>query len=782
MKMGNCESRSKKTDRDVHTNAEPVNHIAVNSTTPTNRDVETSNNADDATRFQNIFAHAVEVDEKFVPPVFPKSKAQEELILKAITNTLIFSDLDKSVLDMVVAAMESFTCESGHDIITQGETGDYFYCIEKGTVGFYVDGDKKGEGSSGGSFGELALMYDCPRAATCKAESPGTTELWRVDQTLCKQVLASSRMKQDGNKVQLLSKVALLEGLDPVYLVTIADALIDTPFSKGETIMTKGEKGDVFYIVKEGTVKLTDIGHGESKFDDQQLSAGKAFGERALVTGEPRAATAKALTDCVLMALAGEKFKELFGPLEFLMEETLCRRLLMGVPMISRSEANDKELSRLVRHHLKEVSFPKSTTIAKEGEAVKDPALYLIREGSVTLVSSGEKKTLAKGDYFGDTAIASGSYNYTITSLGNEGKPTVCKMLPKSSIAAVLGAKSRFESVNLTARPSKKSLRDETATMENLEKKCILGSGTFGKVWLVKHKKSGAAYALKIQKKHEIIKFKQVPGVMREKKIMQNMEHHFIINMVNSFQDTHSLYMVLKMYPGGELYSLLHTRRTDGVKKNYAVFYAGIILEALDFMHLQNIIYRDLKPENVLLDAEGYCVIVDMGFAKEIKDKAYTLCGTPLYIAPEVILSKGHNKAADIWSLGILIYEMIFGTTPFYVDGIDQMGLFKSIVRGNVKFPHRSDKDVVDLVTRMLHRRAAYRLGCLKDGAQDIRDHQFFEGMNFEELNQKKIKAPWTPKLKDPFDTKHFDDWSHLEREGRNAKLTKDQQAMFAGF
>lgn len=195
------------------------------------------------------------------------------------------------------------------------------------------------------------------------------------------------------------------------------------------------------------------------------------------------------------------------------------------------------------------------------------------------------------------------------------------------------------------------------------------------------------------------------------------------------------------------------------------MFYAAVILEGLDYMHLQNIVYRDLKPENVLLDADGYCVVVDLGFAKEVKDKTYTLCGTPLYIAPEVILSKGHNKAADIWSLGVLIYEMVYGVTPFYVDGIDQMGLFKSVVRGNVKFPPRSDKDVNDLVTRMLHRRAAYRLGCLKDGAQDIRDHAFFSGIDFAALNSKTMKSPWKPKLKDPFDTKHFDDWSHLEKE-----------------
>jgi len=458
----------------------------------------------------------------------------------------------------------------------------------------------------------------------------------------------------------------------------------------------------------------------------------------------------------------------------------------MSVPMITRSDPNDKELSRLVRNYLKPVSFKKGEILAKEGGRVKDPALYIIREGSVTL-SEGNKvvQTLDKGDYFGDTALASGAYNYEIKSLGFGSKPLVCKMVTKSSILSVMGGRSRFESTNLSSSSlgnSSKSLRDYTATMDNLEKKCLLGTGTFGRVWLVKQKLSGAAYALKIQKKIEIIKYKQVPGVLREKNVMDTLEHPFIINMVNSFQDKSSLYMVLTMYPGGELFNVIHTKRTDGVKKSSAMFYAAIILEGLDFMHLQNIVYRDLKPENVLIDSDGYCVIVDLGFAKEVKDKTYTLCGTPLYIAPEVILSKGHNKAADIWSLGVLIYEMVYGVTPFYEDNIDQMGLFKSVVRGNVKFPPRSDKNVNDLVTRMLHRRAAYRLGCLKDGAQDIRDHSFFSEIDFEALNSKTMKSPWKPKLKDPFDTKHFDDWSHLEKEGRPAKLTQVQQRRFADF
>lgn len=288
---------------------------------------------------------------------------------------------------------------------------------------------------------------------------------------------------------------------------------------------------------------------------------------------------------------------------------------------------------------------------------------------------------------------------------------------------------------------------------------------------------------LRSKKKAEILRHKQVKGVIREKEIMEKVLHPFLIDMVNAFQDDKNLYMVLKLYPGGELYNMLHQKKSDGVKKSVAIFYAAGILQALDFMHLKSVIYRDLKPENVLLDEDGYCVIVDMGFAKVVTEKTYTLCGTPLYIAPEVVLSRGHDKGADIWSLGILIFEMIYGFTPFYEDGMDQLALFKGIVRCNLRFPpFLEDPDTMDLIKRMLNRRSAYRLGCLKDGAQDLRNHAWFGAIDFKALGTKKINAPWKPRMKDPFDVK-FDDWSSYEKDDdKYPTLSKKEQSQFAEF
>jgi protein kinase A len=172
--------------------------------------------------------------------------------------------------------------------------------------------------------------------------------------------------------------------------------------------------------------------------------------------------------------------------------------------------------------------------------------------------------------------------------------------------------------------------------------------GTFGKVWLAKHNNSGKPYALKMLNKREIIGHHQVEGVIREKNIMTSIDHPFVISLVSTYQDDKHLYMLLELVQGGELFSVIHTESRDGIANANSRFYAACILESLAHLHHRHISYRDLKPENILINSLGYCVLVDLGFAKIVMDKTYTLCGTPEYLAPEIILSKGHDKGVDV--------------------------------------------------------------------------------------------------------------------------------------
>jgi protein kinase A len=166
---------------------------------------------------------------------------------------------------------------------------------------------------------------------------------------------------------------------------------------------------------------------------------------------------------------------------------------------------------------------------------------------------------------------------------------------------------------------------NKSIRFKDLVKFRILGVGTFGKVWLVSHKRSGTPYALKLLSKREIIGHHQVEGVIREKNIMASLDHPFVVNLVSTFQDERNLYMLIELVQGGELFSVIHTETRDGIPNGNSRFYAACILESLAHLHHRSICYRDLKPENILIDSKGYCVLVDLGFAKIVVDKTYTL-------------------------------------------------------------------------------------------------------------------------------------------------------------
>ncbi|XP_025958147.2 cAMP-dependent protein kinase catalytic subunit PRKX isoform X2 [Dromaius novaehollandiae] len=265
--------------------------------------------------------------------------------------------------------------------------------------------------------------------------------------------------------------------------------------------------------------------------------------------------------------------------------------------------------------------------------------------------------------------------------------------------------------------------------LEDLETLATVGTGTFGRVHLVKEKMAKRYFALKVMSIPDVIRLKQEQHVHNEKSVLKEVNHPFLIRLFWTYHDERFLYMLMEYVPGGELFSYL--RNMGRFNNSTGLFYSTEIICAIEYLHSKEIVYRDLKPENILLDKEGHIKLTDFGFAKKLVDRTWTLCGTPEYLAPEVIQSKGHGRAVDWWALGILIFEMLSG----------------------------------DLIKKLLVVDRTRRLGNMKNGADDVKRHRWFRSIDWDAVPQRKLKPPIVPKVSNDGDTSNFeaypeDDWN----------------------
>lgn len=308
--------------------------------------------------------------------------------------------------------------------------------------------------------------------------------------------------------------------------------------------------------------------------------------------------------------------------------------------------------------------------------------------------------------------------------------------------------------------------------VKDYDKLKTVGLGSYGRVRLCKQKKTGNVYVMKILKKNDIIKQKQVDHVYSEFNILSGLKHPFIVQLLGyNFEDPKYIYFIMEYIQGGELFSLLRTKGTFPVSQTK--FYIAHIITIFEYLHSKNIVYRDLKPENILINKNGYLKLTDFGFAKILEnEKTYTLCGTPEYLAPEIILNKGHGKAVDWWTLGILLYEMLVGIDPFSDD--DPMKTYQKILKGKINFPKTINKDAKSLIKHLLTQDTTKRFGCLKNGVKDILNHRFFEGFDWKNFVYLSMPAPYKPEIKSDDDTSNFEKYPESDTESPSVDKKND--------
>lgn len=287
----------------------------------------------------------------------------------------------------------------------------------------------------------------------------------------------------------------------------------------------------------------------------------------------------------------------------------------------------------------------------------------------------------------------------------------------------------------------------------------LIGKGAFGKVYLTMHRKTGKIYAMKCIRKDVVIDQDFFESLKLEKDILYNVEHPFIVSMDFVFQNDFRIYFIMDFIKGGELYR--HLSRMKRFSEEETRFMIAQIALALGHLHKKNILYRDLKPENVLFNEDGYLKLADFGLAKMTqskKDQSNSFCGTPEYLSPEMIIGNGHDHTVDWWTLGILLFELLVGITPFFHRNNHRMQYL--IQECPVTFPDKSKLGfevspvAKDLIKRLLEKDKTKRLGAVND-VQDILSHPFFDGLDMEKLVSKEISPPYKPVISD--DLRFFD-------------------------
>ncbi|XP_050088154.1 cGMP-dependent protein kinase, isozyme 1 [Anopheles aquasalis] len=581
-------------------------------------------------------------------PKYKKDFSAKQLIKDAIMENDFFKNIDSLQIREIVDSMYSREFRKGEYVIHEGEAGSHLYISAAGEFEVIKDGKVLGSMGPGRAFGELAILYNCTRTASIRVLCD--SRVWVLDRRVFQQIMMRTGMQRIEENVNFLKSVPLLKHLSNDVLTKIADVLEVEFYPAGAYIIRQGAAGDTFFLISQGTVKVTQRLPGRTVDEEIRiLVRGEYFGEQALIKEDKRTANIIAMSPGVeCLTLDRESFTKHIGDLCELQEKNY----------------GDEE-----------------------------------------------------------RVLAFRNLENTHPSLGS--------------------CQPELMDVNLT----------------DLEVVGTLGVGGFGRVELVKLERNGETkvYALKCMKKRHIVDTRQQEHMYSERKIMLACQSPFICRLYRTYKDSKYAYMLLEACMGGEVWTILRDHVT--FEDSTAKFIVGCVLQAFDFLHARGIVYRDLKPENLLLDARGYAKLVDFGFSKFIgySSKTWTFCGTPEYVAPEIILNKGHDRSVDYWALGILIHELLTGIPPF--TAADPMKTYNIILKGidMVNFPKHMSRAAISLIKRLCRDVPSERLGYQRGGVQDIKKHKWFQGFDWDGLIAQTLKSPLQPNLTGPLDLSNFD-------------------------
>ncbi|XP_051954558.1 cGMP-dependent protein kinase 1 isoform X2 [Xyrauchen texanus] len=514
----------------------------------------------------------------------------------------------------------------------------------------------------------------------------------------------------------------------------------------GDNIITEGTEGNSMYIVAVGELRVTQAGR-----DLRNLTSGDVFGELAILYNCKRTASVKAITSVKLWCIERQTYRSIMTN-----NSKQKREQLMGFlkTACTLKALNDIQLSKII-DSMEEVKFQKKEVIVREG--AEGNTFYIILKGEVLVTKnvSGQQKIIRKmgeGEHFGELAlIREIRRTATCTAVG----AVTCFSIDKEVFEETIPIES------LELHDDSDHLEDikkpeEVGTNTSLMLKDLvpvlyqegryqgepvtLGVGGFGRVELVTTLHHRKYFAMKKVIKKHIVSKRQEGHILLEKRILLAIRCDFIVRLHAAFKDSRYIYMIMEFCSGGEIWTKL--KEVGRFEENIAVFVTACVVEGYAYLHKKGILYRDLKPENLMMDTKGYVKLVDFGFAKELSrgGKTYSFCGTPEYMSPEIIQNQGHDFAADFWSLGILIYELLVGSPPF--SSSEPQKIYAKILDGVVNYPTYLGEGAKSLISKLCRSRPGQRLGNTKNGIKDVRHHRWFNSINWHQLRMGQLEAP----------------------------------------
>ncbi|XP_072921323.1 cGMP-dependent protein kinase 2 isoform X1 [Hemitrygon akajei] len=597
--------------------------------------------------------------------------------------------------------------------------------------------------------------------------------------------MEGARVRKDSGVKRLITaafnKNQFLKRLEMQHIRDMVECMYEKNYQVGDYVIKQGEPGNHLFVLAEGNLEVRQ----NSKILTL-IGIWTAFGELAILYNCTRTASVKAVTCVKTWVLDREVFQNIMRRTTQARHEQY-RNFLRSVSLL-KNLPEDK-LVKIV-DCLEVEYYDKGDYIIQQGE--EGSTFFILAKGKVKVTQKTEPhleprtiKVLQRGDYFGEKALVSDdvrSANIIADENGVE-----CLVIDRETFNQTVGTFDELQkylqgyvaelarddaerhvktstsvqeeeiSLEMIKLKGKVAKFSPTSPFKNLEIIATLGVGGFGRVELVKMKNENVAFAMKCIKKKHIVDTRQQEHIHSEKKILEEARSPFIVRLFRSFKDNKCVYMLLEACLGGEIWSILRDRGSfDELTSKFCI---SCVTEAFDYLHHIGVVYRDLKPENLMLDTEGYIKLVDFGFAKKIGrgQKTWTFCGTAEYVAPEIILNKGHDFGVDFWSLGILVFELLTGSPPF--SGYDQMMTYNLILKGVEKmdFPKKITRRPEDMIRRLCKQNPYERLGNLKNGINDIKKHRWFSGFNWEGLKARTTPSPLKRELTGPTDYRYFD-------------------------